>query len=247
MWFSGNISRSPLADANENRDWRIYADFARVLIHIATGMYKVDEFRVALCNTVYALDPMTIDLCLSLFPWAHFRIQRGAIKLHALLDMGENLPSYIQITDGKAHAVNILDDLIPEPDSYYTMVKKELFIEALWKALRYRKPRYERIHHSDRRSQCCAREYRRMLERSGFQVSRSRKNCFYNNASTKIFRCALIQEFEYQYLFRTRLEAKDAIQEWIEVFYSRILRHSSLGNISPIIWAKKRTNERRAA
>ena len=121
MGFRGNISRSTLADANETRDWRIYADFAQVLIHIARGLYKDDGFGVELDNTVYALDSTTIDLCLSLFPWAQFRKQKGAIKLHTLLDLRGNLPSYIQITDGKVHDVNILDDLIPEPGSFYSM------------------------------------------------------------------------------------------------------------------------------
>ena len=121
MGFRGSIPRSTLAYANETRDWRIYADFAQVLIHIARGLYKDDEFGVELDNTVYALDSTTIDLCLSLFPWAQFRKQKGAIKLHTLLDLRGNLPSYIQITDGKVHDVNILDDLIPEPGSYYIM------------------------------------------------------------------------------------------------------------------------------
>lgn len=121
MGFRGNISRSTLADANETRDWRIYADFAQVLIHIARGLYKDDGFGVELDNTVYALDSTTIDLCLSLFPWAQFRKQKGAIKLHTLLDLRGNLPSYIQITDGKVHDMNILDDLIPEPGSFYIM------------------------------------------------------------------------------------------------------------------------------
>jgi len=121
MGFRGNIPRSTLAYANETRDWRIYADFAQILIHIARGLYKDDEFGVELDNTVYALDSTTIDLCLSLFPWAQFRKQKGAIKLHTLLDLRGNLPSYIQITDGKVHDVNILDDLIPEPGSYYIM------------------------------------------------------------------------------------------------------------------------------
>ena len=121
MGFRGSIPRSTLAYANETRDWRIYADFAQVLIHIARGLYKDDEFGVELDNTVYALDSTTIDLCLSLFPWARFRKQKGAIKLHTLLDLRGNLPSYIQITDGKVHDVNILDDLIPEPGSFYIM------------------------------------------------------------------------------------------------------------------------------
>ena len=121
MGFRGNISRSTLAHANETRDWRMYADFAQVLINIARELYKDDEFGVELDNTVYALDSTTIDLCLSMFPWAQFRKQKGAIKLHTLLDLRGNLPSYIQITDGKVHDVNILDDLIPEPGSYYIM------------------------------------------------------------------------------------------------------------------------------
>ena len=121
MGFRGKISRSTLADTNESRDWRIYADFAQVLIHTARGLYRDDEFGVELDQTVYALDSTTIDLCLSLFPWARFRKQKGAIKLHTLLDLRGNLPSFIEITDGKVHDVNILDDLIPEPGSYYIM------------------------------------------------------------------------------------------------------------------------------
>ena len=121
MGFRSEVSRSTLAYANETRDWRIYADFAQVLIHIARDLYKDAEFGVELDNTVYALDSTTIDLCLSLFPWAQFRKQKGAIKLHTLLDLRGNLPSYIKITDGSVHDVNILDDLIPEPGSYYIM------------------------------------------------------------------------------------------------------------------------------
>ena len=121
MGFRANISRSTLAYANETRDWRIYADFAQVLIHIARGLYKDEEFGVELDQTVYALDSTTIDLCLSLFPWARFRRHKGAIKLHTLLDLRGNLPSFIEITEGKLQDVNILDDLIPEPGSYYVM------------------------------------------------------------------------------------------------------------------------------
>jgi len=132
MGFRGKISRSTLADANENRDWRIYADFAQVLIHTARGLYKDDEFGVELDQTVYALDSTTIDLCLSLFPWAHFRKQKGAIKLHTLLDLRGNLPSFIKITDGKIHDVNILDDLIPEPGSYYIMDRGYLDFSRLY-------------------------------------------------------------------------------------------------------------------
>lgn len=118
---AGGIARSTIAYANEKRDWRIYADFAQVLIHMAKELYRDDEFSVDLENTVYALDSTTIDLCLSLFPWAHFRKEKAAVKLHTLLDLRGNLPSYIHITDGKMHDVNILDELIPEAGAYYIM------------------------------------------------------------------------------------------------------------------------------
>jgi len=121
MGFRGSISRSTLADANENRDWRIYADFAQVLIHTARDLYLNDPFGIDLEQTVYALDATTIDLCLSLFPWARFRKNKGAIKLHTLLDLRGQIPSFIEITDGKFHEVNILDTLILEPGSFYVM------------------------------------------------------------------------------------------------------------------------------
>ncbi|KKL70667.1 hypothetical protein LCGC14_2102620 [marine sediment metagenome] len=121
MGIRSNVSRSTLSDANEKRDWRIYADFALVLIHIARNLYINDDFGVELDNTVYALDSTTIDLCLSLFPWARFRQRKGAVKMHTLLDLRGNIPSFIEITDGKVHDVNILDNLIPEPGSFYIM------------------------------------------------------------------------------------------------------------------------------
>ncbi|GAJ14515.1 unnamed protein product, partial [marine sediment metagenome] len=127
MGIRSKVSRSTLSDANEKRDWRIYADFALVLIHIARNLYSNDEFGVELDNTVYALDSTTIDLCLSLFPWARFRQRKGAVKMHTLLDLRGNIPSFIEITDGKVHDVNILDDLIPEPGSFrrlYTQLSR---------------------------------------------------------------------------------------------------------------------------
>ena len=117
----GKVTRSTLADANENRDWRIYADFAQVLIAQARQLYANEDFGIELDNTVYALDASTIDLCLSLFPWARFRKAKGAIKLHTLLDLRGNIPEFIYISDGKLHDVNILDILIPEPGSIYVM------------------------------------------------------------------------------------------------------------------------------
>jgi len=121
MGFRGNITRSTLADANEKRDWRIYADFAQVLISKARALYQNDEFGLELDNTVYALDSTTIDLCLSLFPWAKFRTHKGAVKMHTLLDLRGNIPTYIAITPGNVHDVNILDELIPEPGAFYIM------------------------------------------------------------------------------------------------------------------------------
>jgi hypothetical protein len=117
MGIRGGISRTTLAKANENRDWRIYADFAQVLIRTARGLYVNDPFAVELEQTVYALDSTTVDFCLSLFPWARFRKRKAAVKLHTLLDLRGNIPSFIKITDGNWHDVNILDELIPEPGS----------------------------------------------------------------------------------------------------------------------------------
>lgn len=121
MGFRSNPSRSTLADANEKRNWRIYADFAQVLIHEARRLYADESFGVELKQTVYALDSTTIDLCLSLFPWAPFRRTKAAIKLHTLLDLKGSIPSFVSITDGTVHDVNLLDELLPEPGSIYVM------------------------------------------------------------------------------------------------------------------------------
>jgi hypothetical protein len=131
MGIRGGISRTTLAKANENRDWRIYADFAQVLIRTARSLYVNDPFAVELEHTAYALDSTTIDLCLSLFPWARFRKRKAAVKLHTLLDLRGNIPSFIKITDGKRHDVNILDELIPEPGSYYVMDRGYLDFKRL--------------------------------------------------------------------------------------------------------------------
>lgn len=119
--FRGNISRSTLADANRTHDWRIYADFAQVLIDRARKMYANEPIAVELQQAVYALDSTTIDLCLSLFPWAAFRQQKGAVKLHTLVDLRGNIPCFIRITNGKTHDVRILDQLPIEPGSFYVM------------------------------------------------------------------------------------------------------------------------------
>jgi len=121
MGIRSHISRSTLADANENRDRRIYADFAQILIPIAKDLYAKDDFGINLQAEVYALDSTTIDLCLSLFPWARFRKTKGAIKLHTLLNLRGSIPEFIHISDGKLHDVNVLDILIVQPGSFYLM------------------------------------------------------------------------------------------------------------------------------
>ena len=121
LGIRGNIAKSTLADANESRDWHIYQEFAMSLIQIARKLYVNDSFSVELKQTAYALDTTTIDLCLSVFPWAHFRSTKAAVKMHTLLDLRGNIPTFIHITDGKMHEVNVLDILIPEAGSFYIM------------------------------------------------------------------------------------------------------------------------------
>ena len=117
----GKVSRNTLAKANEKRDWRIYRDFAHVLIRTARRLYAGDSFGVELEQTAYALDATTIDLCLSLFPWARFRKRKGAIKLHTLMDLRGSIPCFIRITDGKTNEIKILNELIPEPGAFYIL------------------------------------------------------------------------------------------------------------------------------
>jgi hypothetical protein len=121
MGIRGGMSRNTLSNANKSRDWRVYADFAQALIHTARELYLNEEFGVDLDNTVYALDASTIDLCLSVFPWAHFRSTKAAVKLHTLIDLRGNIPTFIHVSDGKLHDVNVLDLLIPEPAAFYIM------------------------------------------------------------------------------------------------------------------------------
>jgi len=127
------VARNTLANANAVRDWRIYADFAQSLIGIARPLYAQESFGVDLQETVYALDTTTIDLCLSVFPWAVFRTAKAAIKLHTLLDLRGNIPTFIHISDGKVHEVNILDQLLPEPGAFYIMDRGFLDFERLFR------------------------------------------------------------------------------------------------------------------
>lgn len=127
------VARNTLANANAVRDWRIYADFAQSLIGIARRLYAQEPFGIELQETVYALDATTIDLCLSVFPWAVFRSAKAAIKLHTLLDLRGNIPTFIHISDGKVHEVNILDQLLPEPGAFYIMDRGFLDFERLYR------------------------------------------------------------------------------------------------------------------
>ena len=132
MGFKSTIARSTLADANESRDWRIYADFAQVLIAIARPLYAHDPIGVELHQSLYALDSTTIDLCLSLFPWARFRQHKAAVKMHTLLDLHGNIPTFIRITDGQVHDVNVLDEILPEAGAFYVLDRGYIDFERLF-------------------------------------------------------------------------------------------------------------------
>jgi hypothetical protein len=133
LGIRGQVSRNTLAHANSVRDWRIYADFAQVLITRARALYVDDNFGIELAQTVYALDATTIDLCLALFPWAEFRKHKGAVKLHTLLDLRGNIPTVVIITHGKVHEVNILDQLSFEAGAFYVMDRGYLDFARLYK------------------------------------------------------------------------------------------------------------------
>ena len=132
MGIRGRVSRSTLADANETHDWRIFADFAQRLIAIARPLYVHDPIGVDLDQSLYALDSTTIDLCLSLFPWAKFRKHKAAVKMHTLLDLHGNIPTFIRITNGKVHDVNILDEIMPEAGAFYVMDRGYIDFERLF-------------------------------------------------------------------------------------------------------------------
>ena len=132
MGFHGRVARSTLADATDAHDWRIYADFAQVLVGIARPLYASDPIGVDLDQSLYALDSTTIDLCLSLFPWAKFRRHKAAVKMHTLLDLHGNIPTFISITDGKVHDVNILDEILPEAGAIYVMDRGYVDFERLY-------------------------------------------------------------------------------------------------------------------
>jgi hypothetical protein len=133
MGFSSAVARSTLADANESRDWRIFADFAQVLIHTAVKLYSNDATGIPDVRDLYALDSTTIDLCLALFPWAKFRKHKGAVKMHTLLDLHGSIPTFIHITDGKVHDVNVLDEITLEAGAFYAMDRGYIDFERLYR------------------------------------------------------------------------------------------------------------------
>ena len=132
LGFRGKVARTTLADANQARDWRIFADFAHVLIRIARPLYADEPLGVDLDQSLYALDSTTIDLCLTLFPWAKFRKHKAAVKMHTLLDLHGNIPTFISITNGKVHDVNILDEIVPEAGAFYVMDRGYVDFERLY-------------------------------------------------------------------------------------------------------------------
>ena len=133
MGFRGKVARSTLADANDAHDWRVYADFAQVLIATARPLYAAEPMGVELKQSLYALDSTTIDLCLTLFPWARFRRAKAAVKMHTLLDLRGNIPTFIHITDGKVADVNVLDELLPEAGAFYVMDRGYIDFERLYR------------------------------------------------------------------------------------------------------------------
>jgi len=132
MGFHARVARSTLADANESRDWRIYADFAQTLIGTARTLYARDPLGVDLEQSLYALDSTTIDLCLSLFPWAKFRRRKAAVKMHTLLDLHGNIPTFIRVTSGNVHDVNLLDEILPEAGAFYVMDRAYIDFQRLF-------------------------------------------------------------------------------------------------------------------
>jgi hypothetical protein len=132
MGFRSNVARSTLANANESRDWRIFAEFAQTLIATARGLYAREPMGVELEQSLYALDSTTIDLCLALFPWARFRRRKAAVKMHTLLDLRGNIPAFIRITDGKVHDVNVLDQIVPEAGAFYVMDRGYIDFQRLF-------------------------------------------------------------------------------------------------------------------
>jgi hypothetical protein len=231
---SKSVSRSTLADANENRNWRIYADFAQILLRHARLLYVHDEFALDLENTVYALDATTIDLCLNVFFWAKFRKKKAAVKLHTLLDLRGDLPVFIQITDGKTHDVKILDELVFEPFAIYLMDKGYLDFARLY-----------RINQSSaffvtraKTNLACKRMYSRKVDKSiGLRCDQTIKLTGYKSAKTYPEKLRRVKYYDKEqgktYVFLTNNFEITAMEvsllykhRWkIELFFKWIKQH----------------------
>lgn len=234
MGIRGNVRRSTFADANETRDWRIYADFAMVLIAEARQLYQHDPFGVKIDELVYALDSTTIDLALSLFPWATFRKTKGAVKMHTLLDLQGNIPSFISITEGTVHDVNILDTLPLEPGAVYVMDRGYIDFARLYSIHRAKASFVIRA----KRNLQFRRQYSRTVEKktgvrcdqtivlTGFYAAKDypeqlRRIKYYDQAARKRF-VFLSNNFELDALTIAQLYQ----QRWqIELFFKWIKQH----------------------
>ena len=228
----GNVSRSTLADANEKRNWRIYADFAQVLIAQARSLYAGESFGVELDNTVYALDASTIDLCMSLFPWADFQKTKSAVKLHTLLNLRGNIPEFIHISDGKLHDAKILDILAPEAGSIYVMDRGYIDFKRLYALHRARAYFVTR---AKKNFQCKRRYTRQVNKAAGLRCDQSVVLTFSKNDYPEMMRRVAYRDGEAnkRFVFLTNnfeLPALTITQlykaRWqIELFFKWIKQH----------------------
>ena len=230
------VPRSTLAEANENRDWRIYADFAQVLIREARQLYKQDNgFTLDIDNMVYALDSTTIDLCLSLFPWAKFRIKKGAVKMHTLLDLRGSIPTFIHLTDGLCHDVNVLDHILIEPGAIYVMDKGYVDYSRLYSIIheqrgffvtRAKSNMAARRVYSRKVDKTCGLKYDQSVKLTGFYIKKDYPNYLrkikYRDKETDKVYVFLTNNFELPALVIAQLYK----ERWkIELFFKWIKQH----------------------
>jgi len=230
------VPRSTLAEANENRDWRIYADFAQVLIREARRLYKQDsEFTLDIDSMVYALDSSTIDLCLSLFPWAKFRKAKGAVKMHTLLDLRGSIPTFIHLTDGLCHDVNVLDHIVIEPGAIYVMDKGYVDYFRLYSIIheqrgffvtRAKSNMAARRVYSRKVDKTCGLRYDQSVKLTGFYIKKDYPDYLrrikYRDAETGKLYVFLTNNFELPALVIAQLYK----ERWkIELFFKWIKQH----------------------
>ena len=234
LGFRTKPVRSTISDANEKRDWRIYAEYGQILIHQARDLYKDSPNVVNLEETVYALDSSTIDLCMTLFPWARFRKRKSAIKLHTLLDLRGNIPSFIEITDGKVHDVNILDILPLEAGSFYVIDRgyldfsrlHKIKLEAAWFLVRAKTNTKTRRLYSKSVDKSCGLKYDQTVRLTGFYTKKEypgnlRQIKYFDQTTQKTF-IFLTNNFELPAFTITKLYKS----RWqIELFFKWIKQH----------------------